>query len=128
MQRDIPWPGKQINEINAFRHQCYSKCHADNPTDSGWYEKTDECGQRCKKALQEFEYKQGKNPCELKLQAPVFWFENSPKQISEHYTHPRKEIKRLDSPQSSMDWVQMYVSTVAILLVLVYLFLYAMYP
>jgi hypothetical protein len=127
MQRDIPWPGKQINEINAFRQECYSKCHADNPTDSGWYEKTDECGQRCKKALQEFEYKQGKNPCELKLQAPVFWFENSPSGISEHYTHTPNERKRLHSPQST-DRVQMYVSIVAILLVVLYLFLYAMFP
>lgn len=64
-----------MNDINEVRERCYRQCHLENPTDSGWYEKTDACGQACKRALQVYEYDQGKNPCELKLQAPVFWFE-----------------------------------------------------
>jgi len=77
IKRDVPFPGNQINDINQFREMCYRQCHLDNPTDSGWYEKVNQCGQDCKYALKAYEYMQGKNPCRLKLQAPVFWFNNT---------------------------------------------------
>lgn len=76
MNREIPWPGNQLNGINQYREDCYKQCHLNNPTDSGWYEKTDKCGENCRETLKTYEYLQGKNPCELKLQAPVFWYEN----------------------------------------------------
>ena len=75
--RDVAWPGNQINDLNEFRDLCYRQCHDANPTDSGWYEKVNECGQQCKYALKAYEYMQGKNPCELRLQAPVYWFQSS---------------------------------------------------
>jgi hypothetical protein len=75
MRRKVSWPGNQLNDINEFREDCYKQCHDRNPTDSGWYEKTNECGENCRTLLKESEYMQGKDPCELKLQAPVFWYE-----------------------------------------------------
>lgn len=90
MKREVPWPGNQINDINQFRNECYKKCHESNPTDSGWYEKVNECGQQCKYALKEYEYLQGKNPCELKLQAPVFWFNNNKENTYESYEYTEK--------------------------------------
>lgn len=71
------WPGRQLNPINEFRDDCYRQCHRSNPTDSGWYEKTNECGRRCARELKEFQRANGKNPCAQRLQAPVFWFEDN---------------------------------------------------
>lgn len=82
--RDVPWPGNQINGITAFREACYKKCHEENPTDSGWYEKVNACGQECKNAVKAYEYIQGKNPCQLRLQAPVFWFGEPSSSTSTH--------------------------------------------
>ena len=77
MNREIPWPGNQLNGINEYRENCYRQCQLENPTDSGWYSKTDKCGENCRQTLKTYEYLQGKNPCELKLQAPVFWYEST---------------------------------------------------
>jgi hypothetical protein len=89
MNREIAWPGNQLNGINDFRENCYRQCQLNNPTDSGWYSKTDECGESCRQKLKEYEYSQGKNPCELKLQAPVFWYESP--QIHESYQEEDKD-------------------------------------
>lgn len=78
------WPGQQINDINEFRTACYKTCHDTNPTDSGWYEKEDECGRNCALQLRAFQKQSGKNPCAQRLQAPVFWFDNQ-KNIKENY-------------------------------------------
>jgi hypothetical protein len=118
MKREIPWPGNQLNDINEFRHDCYYQCHLKNPTDSGWYEKTNECGQACKKALQEYEYEQGKNPCELKLQAPVFWYES--------YKHFDDVAK--SSPKSKTDLIYITLFIIMILLIIVYMMLYIFFP
>lgn len=120
--REIPWPGNQINPINEFRHDCYYKCHLENPTDSGWYEKTNECGQNCKRALQQFEYSQGKNPCELKLQAPVFWYES--------YRPPAllQTNTRAFSTTSMIDKFYITLFLIMIVLISFYLVLYIMYP
>lgn len=74
------WPGSQINDINEFRTSCYRTCHEKNPTDSGWYEKEDECGRDCASKLRAFQKASGKNPCAQRLQAPVFWFTNESKE------------------------------------------------
>lgn len=78
------WPGQQINDINEFRTACYKKCHEENPTDSGWYEKENECGRDCASKLCAFQRLSGKNPCAQRLQAPVFWFENQ-NDLKENY-------------------------------------------
>ena len=133
MKRDIPWPGKQLNDINEFRHDCYYQCHLQNPTDSGWYEKVDECGQNCKKALQAYEYQQGKNPCELKLQAPVFWFENHSgskgQDVREGYEN-YDGVKETPEPShcQSVDTIYLILMTIMILLMLTYLILYMISP
>lgn len=78
------WPGQQINDINEFRTACYKTCHEANPTDSGWYEKENECGRECASKLCAFQKQSGKNPCAQRLQAPVFWFTNE-KDLKENY-------------------------------------------
>ena len=130
MKRDIPWPGKQLNDINEFRHDCYYQCHLQNPTDSGWYEKVDECGQRCKKALQTYEYQQGKNPCELKLQAPVFWYENNTGSnngnVREDYDGANETPEQCHC--QSVDMIYLILMMIMILLMLTYLILYMISP
>lgn len=138
LPRDVPWPGNQINDINEFREACYKQCHAQNPTDSGWYEKVNECGQQCKYALKAYEYMQGKNPCELRLQAPVFWFQR-PSMSHESYVHaPEDDEEGLviaeSTPMSLADvypksdtvskvwtWTDIFYMVVAVLLVLIVL-------
>lgn len=110
----VRWPGNQINDINQFREDCYRQCHLENPTDSGWYEKTNECGQKCKRALQVYEYEQGKNPCELKLQAPVFWFKESYRPFSSSSSTSTSSV-------SNVDRVYIILFVMMILLTTVYL-------
>lgn len=110
VKREIQWPGNQINDINQFRENCYKQCHLQNPTSSGWYEKTDKCGQKCKQQLKEYEFEQGKNPCELKLQAPVFWFEQ-PQPIYESYTNNE------DKPNNSVNII--YITLFIIMIILI---------
>lgn len=108
----IHWPGNQINDITKFREDCYRKCHDNNPTDSGWYEKTDKCGQECKRRLKEFEYEQGKNPCELRLQAPVFWFK-------ENYTKDGNKMSSLD-----LFYLIIFILLILICIFYIYKYLY----
>lgn len=139
--RDVPWPGNQINDINQFRDECYRRCHEQNPTDSGWYEKVNACGQQCKYALQAYEYMQGKNPCELRLQAPVFWFQSNPTTTYESYQFPMRsndedgdfviapstptslaDVRAMTEPSTSSkewSWTDIFYMLVAILLILV---------
>lgn len=133
-QREIPWPGNQINDINQFRHDCYYQCHLENPTDSGWYEKTDACGQACKKALQEYEYLQGKNPCELKLQAPVFWYEHGhrPLNPTKSYENYQQEnsYRDVENATTTLTIDKMYIIMYIIMIVLIvfYIMLYILLP
>lgn len=90
----IPWPGNQLNDINIFRNKCFKKCHEENPTDSGWYEKTNECGRQCFHELQNFQKSQGKNPCAQRLQAPVFWFNNGSKEDFIFVKTPPQSVSR----------------------------------
>lgn len=117
LTREVNWPGNQINDINQFRENCYRECHLQNPTDSGWYEKSDECGQNCKELLKAYEYIQGKNPCELRLQAPVFWFEN--------FELPLKEDDdKGKSNTTTTDILYLVLFLVIIFLIAVYILVY----
>ena len=133
----IEWPGYQINDINQFREDCYKKCHEQNPTDSGWYEKTDECGQKCKNALKQFEYTQGKNPCELRLQAPVFWFQNdnenkttehfsssNENDIYEHFVPSSQNKCHECSSSTSIHFIYIFFMLFFTFLIFFYIFLY----
>jgi hypothetical protein len=129
MPREIQWPGNQLNDITKFREDCYKKCHENNPTDSGWYEKTDQCGMQCYHALKQFEYLQGKNPCELRLQAPVFWFNNNDitEQFSTSYSSPYSPSSSCSSciPQSNMiNLIYITLFLVLIFLIFIYLMLF----
>lgn len=105
----ISWPGNQINDILKFRNDCFEECHKQNPTDSGWYEKTDECGKKCFSNLKNYQIQQGKNPCAQKLQAPVFWFK-------EDFSMPLTE-----SSQSKLN--MLYIILLVYLLLLVFVFI-----
>ena len=89
--REIQWPGRQINDVNEFRDKCYAQCYRKEPVGSDWYNKSDGCGIACKRALEEYIYSQGKNPCVLKLSPPVFWHasdmseETDKRQVREGY-------------------------------------------
>lgn len=130
--RDVPWPGNQINDINQFREMCYRQCHEQNPTDSGWYEKVNECGQQCKYALKAYEYMQGKNPCELRLQAPVFWFQSHPSSSVESYARPSMPMlpedatttqQGTDNATGAMKWssTDVFYMTIAIIVLVILL-------
>lgn len=119
MTREVPWPGNQINDINQFRNECYKKCHELNPTDSGWYEKVNECGQKCKYALKEYEYSQGKNPCELKLQAPVFWFTNNHKNTYESYDYKENDDDDKSSSSINNKNTNIFYMTLYIILIII---------
>lgn len=114
LEREIPWPGNQINDITKFREDCYRRCHEENPTDSGWYEKTDKCGENCKKQLKIFEYLQGKNPCELRLQAPVFWYEN--------YEHTAPPSSSSVKDSSTIEYIYIVLLIILIILMFMYIF------
>lgn len=117
VKREIQWPGNQLNDINQFREDCYKQCHLQNPTSSGWYEKTDKCGQKCKQQLKEYEFQQGKNPCELKLQAPVFWFEQE-QPIHESYRN-QQPVHESDKPQTNNTINYIYITLFIIMIILI---------
>lgn len=113
INRDILWPGNQINDITKFREDCYRKCHEQNPTNDPWFERNNQCGLNCKRKLKEFEYKQGKNPCELRLQAPVFWNNND---IVENF-----EVE--DKKNNSINIIYIILLIILIILICVSIFL-----
>jgi hypothetical protein len=124
--RSVPWPGNQINDINEVRERCYRQCHLENPTDSGWYEKTNACGQACKRALEVYEYNQGKNPCELKLQAPVFWFENGKGHETYESYEPMSGVSNTDGDESSVN-IRTILLLLTTVLLAVYLIMFLVY-
>lgn len=110
--RHIPnWPGNQINDINQFQEACYKTCHEKNPTDSGWYEKTDQCGYECARKTREYQIKSGKNPCEQRLQAPVFWFDND---VKESFT-----LKTEKDGQKTLNTIYIIIMSMFIFLLLI---------
>lgn len=123
----LNWPGNQINDINEFRDDCFRQCHEQNPTDSGWYEKQDECGRRCSAKLRQFQRLSGKNPCAQRLQAPVYWFDNDTTVTKEAFNYdqadPTPYLKTSSPSQSKLDIIYVISLSAVLLFLLVTIFM-----
>ena len=65
------WPGKQLTDIRDYNECCFRRCREKDP--NGFYD--DACGRACLCAVRARERHNGWNPCEHRLQPPVFWYE-----------------------------------------------------
>ena len=106
------WPGKQLTDIRAYNECCFRKCREKNP--NGFYD--DACGRACLCAVRSRERQNGWNPCEHRLQPPVFWYEP----FGLFHVRAPSEERRRSTPNHALSWM---VALVLLLFVVVTLFL-----